>query len=75
MPGASGDSCEFAAASLEGELVFRIVFPRPRTYRVWAEFQRNGVVNVVHFDVVVGEPVIGWETLRNELGPGSVSAA
>lgn len=36
------------------KLEFAIVFPRPRTYRVWAQFQRAGVVNTVHFDVPVG---------------------
>jgi hypothetical protein len=30
-----------------------VVFPRPRTYRMWVQFQRNGVVNTVHFDVPV----------------------
>ncbi len=32
---------------------FRVVFPRARTYRTWVQFQRNGVVNTVHFDVPV----------------------
>ena len=27
----------------------RVVFPRPRAYRMWVQFQRNGVVNTVHF--------------------------
>jgi hypothetical protein len=35
------------------QLEFEIVFPRPRTYRVWIQLQRNGVVNTVHFDVPV----------------------
>jgi heavy metal-binding protein len=34
---------------------FDVVFPRPRTYRVWVQFQRSGVVNTVHFDVPVEE--------------------
>lgn len=34
-------------------LEFKLVFPRARTYRVWVQFQRNGVVNTVHFDVPV----------------------
>jgi hypothetical protein len=33
---------------------FNIVFPRPRAYRLWAQFQRAGVVNTVQFDVAVG---------------------
>lgn len=32
---------------------FAVVFPRPRIYRVWVQFQREGVVNTVHFDVPV----------------------
>jgi hypothetical protein len=35
------------------KMEFRLVFPRPRIYRVWVQFQRNGVVNTVHFDVPV----------------------
>jgi len=38
-----------------GDVQFDVVFPRPRTYRVWVQFQRNGVVNTVHFDVPVEE--------------------
>jgi len=34
---------------------FDIAFPRPRGYRVWVQFQRQGVVNTVHFDVLVAE--------------------
>jgi len=34
---------------------FDVVFPRPHPYRVWVQFQRNGVVNTVHFDVPVEE--------------------
>lgn len=37
------------------QLQFNVVFPRPRGYRVWVQFQRNGVVNTVHFDVPVKE--------------------
>ena len=33
------------------------MFPRPQTYRVWVQFQRDGVVNTVHFDV----PVVSQE--------------
>jgi hypothetical protein len=35
------------------EILFHSVFPRNRTYRVWVQFQRRGVVNTVHFDVPV----------------------
>jgi hypothetical protein len=37
------------------QLQFNLVFPRARTYRVWIQFQRKGVVNTVHFDVPVNE--------------------
>ena len=34
------------------ELQFNVVFPRPdRSYRVWVQFQRAGVVNTAHFDL------------------------
>lgn len=32
---------------------FNVIFPRPRPYRVWVQFQRDGVVNTMHFDVPV----------------------
>ena len=35
------------------EMQFDLTFPRARTYRVWVQFQRKGVVNTVHFDVPV----------------------
>jgi hypothetical protein len=35
------------------ELEFHLVFSRPRIYRVWVQFQREGVVNTAHFDVAV----------------------
>jgi hypothetical protein len=38
-----------------GDVQFNVVFPRPRPYRVWVQFQRRGVVNTVHFDVPVEE--------------------
>jgi hypothetical protein len=38
------------------QLQFNIIFPRPRTYRLWVQFQRHGVVNTAHFDVVVRAP-------------------
>jgi hypothetical protein len=35
------------------DIQFNITFPRVRTYRVWVQFQRNGVVNTAHFDIPV----------------------
>ena len=35
------------------QIQFNVVFPRARPYRVWVQFQRNGVVNTAHFDVPV----------------------
>jgi hypothetical protein len=32
---------------------FKLVFPRARVYRVWVQFQRNGVINTAHFDIPV----------------------
>jgi len=37
------------------QVQFNMIFPRARTYRVWVQFQRNGVVNTAHFDVPVEE--------------------
>ena len=37
------------------DIQFNVVFPRPRPYRVWVQFQRKGVVNTVHFDLPVQE--------------------
>jgi Heavy metal binding domain len=37
------------------QVQFNMIFPRARTYRVWAQFQRKGVVNTVVFDVPVSE--------------------
>ena len=37
------------------EMLFHLLFPRARTYRVWVQFQREGVVNTVHFDIPVEE--------------------
>jgi hypothetical protein len=37
------------------QIQFTLEFPRARTYRVWVQFQRKGVVNTVHFDVPVKE--------------------
>ncbi len=35
------------------QLEFSMVFPRSRTYRIWVQFQRLGVVNTARFDVPV----------------------
>ena len=32
---------------------FNLVFPRPGLFRIWTQFQRQGVVNTLHFDVPV----------------------
>jgi Heavy metal binding domain len=32
---------------------FNVVFPRAQMYRLWVQFQRNGVVNTAHFDIPV----------------------
>ena len=37
------------------EMQFNLVFPRPRMHRVWVQFQRDGVINTVHFDVPVNK--------------------
>ena len=37
------------------QIQFNVVFPRAQAYRIWVQFQRNGVVNTVHFDVPVKE--------------------
>jgi hypothetical protein len=39
----------------DGRVQFNMIFPRPGTYRVWVQFQRNGVVNTARFDVPVEE--------------------
>ncbi len=36
-------------------LQFNMIFPRPGVYRMWVQFQRNGVVNTVAFNVPVSE--------------------
>ena len=38
------------------EMQFDMVFPRPRVYRIWVQFQRKGVVNTARFDVPVVAP-------------------
>jgi Heavy metal binding domain len=35
------------------QIQFNLVFPRARTYRLWVQFQRNGIVNTAHFDIPV----------------------
>ena len=35
------------------QVEFTLVFPRARAYRIWVQFQRQGVVNTAHFDVPV----------------------
>ncbi len=37
------------------DIQFNVTFPRTRTYRVWVQFQRQGVVNTARFDVPVQE--------------------
>jgi Heavy metal binding domain len=37
------------------KIQFNLVFARPRPYRVWVQFQRAGVVNTAHFDIVPTE--------------------
>jgi hypothetical protein len=37
------------------QIQFDVVFPRPGVYRVWVQFQRQGVVNTVAFNVPVKE--------------------
>jgi hypothetical protein len=34
---------------------FNVIFPRARTYRLWARFQRKGAVNTAAFNVAVKE--------------------
>jgi hypothetical protein len=52
----------------EGPMVeFEVTFPRPTMYRTWVQFQRDGVVNTVHFDVEVGaQPAATEGTERTE---------
>jgi hypothetical protein len=37
------------------QVQFSLVFPRARTYRIWVQFQRKGIVNTAHFDIPVTE--------------------
>ncbi len=36
------------------QIQFNVIFPRARTYRLWVQFQRKGVVNTAVFTVPVG---------------------
>jgi len=44
-------------ANMRKQLDFRMVFPRAGVYRVWIQFQREGIVNTAAFDVPVSEPL------------------
>jgi len=35
------------------QMQFNLIFPRAKTYRVWVQFQRKGVVNTVAFNIPV----------------------
>ncbi len=37
------------------QIQFNMIFPRARTYRVWVQFQRKGVVNTAAFTIPVSE--------------------
>lgn len=37
------------------QIQFNMIFPRARTYRIWVQFQRKGVVNTAVFTVPVSE--------------------
>jgi hypothetical protein len=37
------------------QMQFNVIFPRARTYRLWVQFQRKGVVSTAVFDVPVSE--------------------
>ena len=37
------------------QIQFNLIFPREGIYRVWVQFQRQGVVNTAVFDVPVAE--------------------
>lgn len=40
------------------EMQFDLTFARPRTYRIWVQFQRKGIVNTAHFDIPVKPPAL-----------------
>jgi len=37
------------------QMQFNIIFPRAHTYRLWIQFQRNGVINTAEFTIPVSE--------------------
>jgi heavy metal-binding protein len=37
------------------QIQFNVIFPRAKSYRVWVQFQRKGVINTAHFDIPVKE--------------------
>jgi len=37
------------------QMQFNVIFPRARTYKLWVQFQRKGVVNTAEFNVPVSE--------------------
>jgi len=37
------------------QMQFNIIFPRARTYKVWVQFQRKGVINTAAFTIPVSE--------------------
>ncbi len=39
----------------DGHVQFNMIFPRSGTYRVWVQFQRQGVANTTFFDIPVEE--------------------
>jgi hypothetical protein len=45
----------FLAYQQDGRVQFNMIFPRPGMYRVWVQFQRQGVVNTASFDIPVEE--------------------
>lgn len=42
-----------STADGSAEMLFYLTFPRARTYRLWIQFQRSGVVNTVAFNIPV----------------------
>lgn len=44
-----------AKADGDTQMLLRFAFPRARTYRLWIQFQRQGVVNTVAFNIPASE--------------------
>ena len=44
-----------AGAGPEPVVQFNVIFPRARTYRLWVQFQRKGMVNTAVFTLLVAE--------------------